>query len=116
MRRNLKWIIIGQFGLLLFIWLSIVLWGGRYFDSVCIEGRLSGEQAEVINHAEWGKCPRARCEVEKNDRVLKHYCSSFTRNLFLFDVAPALKFRYLPLGLYIERDIERHYLRSQSTK
>jgi hypothetical protein len=91
MRRRLKWIIVGQFGLVLFVWLNIVLWGGRYFDSVCIEGRLSAEQAETVNLTEWGKCPKAQreatgCEAEKNDRVLKHFCSSFSRNLFLFDV------------------------------
>ncbi len=85
MRRNLKWIIIGQLGLLLFIWLNIVLWGGRYFDSVCIEGRLSVEQAEIINSVKWDKCS-GDCQAEKNDRVLKHYCSSFSRNFFLFDV------------------------------
>ena len=91
MRRRLKWIIIGQLGLLLFIWLNIVLWGGRYFDSVCIEGRLSGEQAETINSAEWGKCPSLNCEAEKNDRVLRYACSAFSRNLFLFDATTHLR-------------------------
>jgi len=85
MRRILKWIIIGQLGLLLFVWLNVVLWGGRYFDSVCIEGRLSAEQATAISSAEWSKCS-GDCQAEKNDRVLKHYCSSFSRNFFLFDV------------------------------
>jgi hypothetical protein len=70
---------------LLFVWLNIVLWGGRYFDSVCIEGRLSAEQAATLSGAEWNKC-LGNCTAEKNDRVLKHYCSSFSRNFFLFDV------------------------------
>ena len=89
MQRKLKWMFFGQLGLLLFVWLNIVLWGGRYFDSVCIEGRLSVEQTEIINSAKWGKCPSyqdGNCEAERNDRVLKHYCSSFSRNFFMFDV------------------------------
>ena len=90
MRRNLKWIIIGQLGLLLFVWLTIVLWGGRYFDSVCIEGRLGAEQAETINRGEWDNC-LGNCEAEENDRVLKHYCSSFSRNLFLFDTTKQIQ-------------------------
>jgi hypothetical protein len=79
--------IVGQLGLLLFVWLNIVLWGGRYFDSICVEGRLGVEQAETLNNIQWGKCPTYRngnCKAEKNDRVLKHYCSSFSRNMFLF--------------------------------
>jgi len=93
MRRRLKWIIIRQFGLLLFIWLNIVLWGGRYFDSVCIEGRLSAEQAETINNEQWGKCPSlyGNCEAEENDRVLRYACSEFSRNLFLFDAMKHLR-------------------------
>jgi hypothetical protein len=85
MRRKLKWILIGQAGLLLFVWLNIVLWGGRYFDSVCIEGRLSADQANIITVSKWNKCT-GDCVAEENDRVLKHYCSSFSRNFFLFDV------------------------------
>ena len=85
MRRRLKWMFFGQLGLVLFVWLNIVLWGGRYFDSVCIEGRLSVDQANIVSSAEWNKC-LGDCKAEENDRVLKHYCSSFSRNFFLFDV------------------------------
>jgi hypothetical protein len=87
MRRNLKWAGIGAFGLLLFVWFNITLWGGAYFDSICIEGRLSATQAEALNGAEWGKCPsyRVACAAEENDRVIKHYCSAFTRSLWLRD-------------------------------
>jgi hypothetical protein len=78
-------VLLGQLGLLLFIWINIVLWGGRYFDQSCIEGRVSAEQAEVLNGKEWGKCPfyRSPCVAEENDRVLKHQCSEFSRHLFL---------------------------------
>ena len=78
-------ILLGQLGLLLFIWLNVVLWGGRVFDRNCIEGRVSTQQAESINKAEWGKCPfyRRPCAAEENDRVLKRQCSEFSRNLFL---------------------------------
>ena len=85
MRRKLKWMFFGQLGLLLFVWLNIVLWGGRYFDSVCIQGRLGAEQAALINSAKWAKCS-GDCEADQNDRVLKHYCSTFSRNFFLLDV------------------------------
>ena len=91
---RLKWMLVGQLGLLLFIWLNIVLWGGRYFDSVCVEGRLSVEQVEALNNVQWGMCPTFRngvCEAETNDRILKHYCSSFTRNLFLFDAMKRIR-------------------------
>ena len=94
MRRNLKWMVVGQFGLLFIIWLNVVLWGGRHFDSICIEGKLSMEQVEILNNVQWGKCPVYRngdCEAEENDRVLKHYCSSFLRNLFLFDTTKRLR-------------------------
>ena len=88
MRRSLKWMFFGQLGLVLFVWLNLVLWGGRYFDSICVEGRLSQAQAESLNREAWGKCPSYRddCVAEKNDRVIKHYCSSFSRNFFLFHV------------------------------
>jgi len=74
----------GGLALLLFVWLNVVLWGGAYFDNVCIEGRLSAEQAEAINSEEWGKCPSYRdgdCKAEEKDRVLKHFCSKFSRKL-----------------------------------
>ena len=83
--RRLKWMFFGQLALLLFVWLNIVLWGGRYFDSICIEGRLSVDQANIVSSAEWNKCV-GDCTAEENDRVLKHHCSSFSRNFFLFHV------------------------------
>jgi hypothetical protein len=91
---KLKWMIVGQLGLLLFIWFNIVLWGGSYFDSICVEGRLSTEQAETLNNVQWGKCPTYRngdCEAEENDRILKHYCSSFLRDLFLLDTTKRIR-------------------------
>lgn len=91
---RLKWMLLGQLSLLLFVWLNIVLWGGKHFDSVCVEGRLSQLQADIINNEQWGKCPRHRndqCEAEKSDRILKHYCSSFSRNLFLFDATKIIR-------------------------
>ena len=91
---RLRWMLLGQLGLVLFVWLNIVLWGGKYFDSVCVEGQLSLQQAEAINNIQWEnvRCIRnGDCEAEKNDRVLKHYCSSFSRNFFLFDTTKRIR-------------------------
>jgi hypothetical protein len=81
-------ILLSWVGLLLFIWWSVVLWGGEVFDRNCIEGRVSMEQAEAINQVEWGKCPfyRSPCVAVENDRVLKRQCSEFSRRLFLMGV------------------------------
>ena len=66
------------------VWVLIVV-GGRAFDQVCIEGRLSEEQSKIINVWEWDKCPKynqPECRAEAGDRVLRRECSEFSRALF----------------------------------
>ena len=87
MRRRLKWMLIGQLVLLLFVYANLALWAGEYIDSICVEGRFSAKQAQIHNTQEWGKCPSYRmrangkCEAEERDRVVKHYCSDPMRAL-----------------------------------
>lgn len=82
---RLKWMLIGQLVLVLFIYVNISLWAGSYIDSICVEGRLSDAQAVSINAEKWDKCPNYRmrengkCEAEIRDRVVKHYCSAWLR-------------------------------------
>jgi hypothetical protein len=70
---------------LLLTWATIAFFVGPKFDEVCIEGRLSSEQAEVVNLLHWGKCPNYRdgeCTAEANDRVLVKECSNFFKILW----------------------------------
>ena len=57
---------------------------GPIFDKICIEGRLSQEQAKAINELKWEKCPsyRKECRAELNDRIIKRKCSEFSRRIF----------------------------------
>lgn len=82
MRKALKWMLVGQLVLLLFVYANLAIWAGAYFDSICVEGRFSSQQAQLHNSQEWGKCPgyrNGKCEAEERDRVVKHYCSDWLR-------------------------------------
>jgi hypothetical protein len=75
--------------LLLFVALivfNLVFFGGRHFDRVCIEGRISEAQAEAINELPWKKCAGGTCEADLNDRVIARECSEFLRKWALRDV------------------------------
>lgn len=79
--RLLKTLVVG----LLFIWLVIVLLGGK-IDEICVEGKFSAVQAEAVNSLPWGKCPGYRdgnCQVEEGDRMLARECSELSRSFFL---------------------------------
>lgn len=70
---------------LVLIWVTITLGAGFEFDKVCIEGRLSAEQAVVINATDWGWCPPDRndeCEAAERDRVFTGECSEFFKFLW----------------------------------
>jgi hypothetical protein len=72
---------------LFLLWLSIVLLGPK-IDEICVEGRLSAEQAEAVTSLKWNKCPKYRvngCKVEEDDRILAASCSKFSRMIFLRD-------------------------------
>ena len=73
---------------------NLVLWGGEYIDSICVEGRLSDAQGELLVGTEWSKCPGYRqrqtglgpteaCVVDERDRVVAHECSDFMRSISL---------------------------------
>ncbi|KKM13264.1 hypothetical protein LCGC14_1718040 [marine sediment metagenome] len=82
MFRFLKHIVI----FLALIWVVITLGVGYEFDKICIEGRLSAEQAVMINDTAWGWCPVNRlgmlCEAAEGDRVLAGECSEFFKFLW----------------------------------
>ena len=88
MRRFFKQILIFFGHSLLFlvlVWAFITYYADSRFDAICIEGRLSAEQAEVINDMEWGHCPSYRhgkCEAKENHRVFVGQCSEFTKFLW----------------------------------
>jgi hypothetical protein len=71
---------------LFILWAGVMMSGG-YFDSICVEGRLSAEQAEVLNQMDWEKCPSYRqgsgCLAEAGDRVIIRECSELSRKFFL---------------------------------
>lgn len=70
---------------LLLLWATIMFTGG-WFDSLCVEGRLSAEQAEALNQMDWEKCPGYRqdvCLAEAGDRVVVRECSELSRKVFL---------------------------------
>lgn len=85
MVNALKWIVVGQVILVMFVYLNVALWAGQYVDAVCVEGRLSRTQAEAVTALEWKKCPKYRvrqsggCRAEKGDRVIVRECSRFMR-------------------------------------
>ena len=67
------------------VWLFISTYMGGKFDEICVEGRLSAEQARVLSEMEWGHCPSYRngnCVAEANDRVFVGQCSEFTKFLW----------------------------------
>ena len=71
--------------LLALVWVVITLGVGSEFDRICIEGRLSSEQAVMLNASDWGRCPNYRdnmCEAEERDRVLAGECSEFFKFLW----------------------------------
>lgn len=76
-----------------FVLFTALLFGGLvvsgpYIDSICVEGRLSTEQAEAINHFAWKKCPKYRdgvCRAKKKDRILLRECSEFSRKILFRD-------------------------------
>jgi len=71
--------------ILVVVWVSISFYIGGKFDEICIEGRLSSEQAHVVNLLHWGRCPTYRdgeCVAEANDRVLVGECSEFFKTLW----------------------------------
>ena len=73
---------------ILVLWLGIVL-AGRQIDILCIEGRVSAEQAEAVNSTPWSKCPKYRngdCRVEEGDRILVRECSELSKSIFLQDI------------------------------
>lgn len=82
MFRFLKHILI----FLVLIWAIITFGAGQEFDKICIEGRLSAEQAAVINDVDWGYCPVNRlgmlCKAAENDRVFIGQCSEFFKFLW----------------------------------
>ena len=81
MLRFLKHVLI----MLAVLWVGISFYIGGKFDEICIEGRLSSEQAEVINLLHWGKCPKYRhdeCMAEAGDRVLVGECSKFFKTIW----------------------------------
>lgn len=82
--RAFRLMLLGGFLTLAFIWLNVVLWGGRYFDSICIGGQLHTEQAVILNSTEWRKCKG--CRADEKDRVFKYYCSDSLRSLWDWDV------------------------------
>ena len=65
---------------------NLVFFGGRHFDRVCIEGRISHAQAEAINERHWEQCPGGTCYAEINDRIIARECSEFMRKYALRDV------------------------------
>ena len=70
---------------LLIIWAVITFYLGSAVDEVCVEGRLSAEQARVLSSMEWGHCPSYRngnCVAEENDRVWVGQCSEFSKFLW----------------------------------
>ena len=87
------WMALGQLALILVLWINTTLWLGSYVDSICVEGKLSAEQASLINGLEWGKCPKYRqrqnkrgsidsCQVEVRDRVITRECSEAMKSLW----------------------------------
>jgi hypothetical protein len=81
--RFLRWMKPVLFFLLI-VWAILAFGGGKAFDSVCIEGRLSAEQARVLSSMEWGHCPSYRngsCVAEENDRVFVGQCSEASKFL-----------------------------------
>ena len=87
--------------LLALVWAFITFGGGKWIDSICVEGRLSQAQVEAINSLKWEKCPGYRrraivthvagqdptgkCKAEVNDRVVIRECSQLSRAFFLRD-------------------------------
>jgi hypothetical protein len=70
------------------LWASIMTLGG-WFDSICVEGRLSEEQANALNEMDWEKCPsyrRGACLAEAGDRIIIRECSELSRKVFLQSV------------------------------
>jgi len=70
---------------LVLIWAAITLGVGAEFDKICIEGRISAEQAVMLNATDWGRCPNYRdgeCEAAERDRVLSGECSEFFKFLW----------------------------------
>ena len=70
---------------------------GDAFESLCIKGRLSSEQAQEVNALDWSRRPnycsdeigkdkngkryvgQSHCKAEKHDRILRASCSQFPR-------------------------------------
>ncbi len=77
--------------LLALVWAFIAFGGDEWFDSICVEGRLSQAQVSALNSLEWEKCPGYRrrtnggCYARVNDRVVIRECSRFSRAFFLRD-------------------------------
>jgi len=71
--------------LLFLMWAAITVYVGAVFDETCIEGRISAEQATMLNATDWERCPKYRmgeCKAAKNDRVLVGQCSEFFKFLW----------------------------------
>lgn len=71
--------------LLALAWTAITLGVGAEFDRVCVEGRLSAEQARALNAGTWGHCPSYRdedCVAKEKDRVFVGECSEFFKFLW----------------------------------
>ena len=80
----MKTLIIWGLVILVGIW-TVISFSGDTIDKTCIEGRLSEDQANVINQLEWGKCPGYRngvCRAEEGDRVLVRECSELSKKVF----------------------------------
>ncbi len=74
------------------VYLSLIL-GGPYIDSICTEGRISSNQAAIINLREWNKCPSYRnnnCAAREGDRILRRECAEFSRKLLFRDQVNAI--------------------------
>lgn len=82
MRSNpIFYMFIGVFIFLTIFWINLALWGGDYFDSYCIKGKLKENHITAINSVGWSKR-----DIEENDRVIAHECSEFLRYLHFRDV------------------------------
>lgn len=60
---------------------------GSYFDSICVEGKLTEAQAVAVNSLTWEKCPGYRhggCEAQVDDRVFVRECSELSRKVFFW--------------------------------
>jgi hypothetical protein len=97
MRNRLKWMALGALALLAAVYVGLIAGGGAYFDSICVEGRLSYEQVEAINSLSWDRCPKYRqsaidrgeygqCKADVRDRVIVRECSEFFRSGTLRDI------------------------------